>query len=71
MYNCMNKFNVFVVLSIVAAAALFGGAIVTPALAQDNMSMPMDNSTMPMDQMGNMTMNMDNSTGMTGNSTTQ
>jgi hypothetical protein len=67
----MNKFNVFVVLSIVAAAALFGGAMVTPALAQDNMSMSMDNSTIPMDQMGNMTMNMDNSTGMTGNSTTQ
>ena len=39
----MNKFNVFVVLSIVAAAALFGGAMVTPALAQDNMSMTMDN----------------------------
>ncbi len=71
MYNCMNKFNVFVVLSIVAAAALFGGAMVTPVVAQDNMSMSMDNSTMPMDQMGNMTMNMDNSTGMTGNSTTQ
>ncbi len=67
----MNKFNVFVVLSIVAAAALFGGAMVTPALAQENMSMTMDNSSMPMDQMGNMTMNMDNSTGMTGNSTTQ
>lgn len=71
MYNCMNKFNVFVVLSIVAAAALFGGAMVTPALAQDNMSMTMDNSTMPMAHMGNMTMSMDNSTGMTGNSTTQ
>ena len=71
MYNCMNKFNVFVVLSIVTAAALFGGAMVTPALAQDNMSMTMDNSTMPMDQMGNMTMNMDNSTGMIGNSSTQ
>lgn len=67
----MNKFNVFVVLSIVAAAALFGGAMVTPALAQENMSMSMDNSSMPMDQMGNMTMSMDNSTGMTGNSTTQ
>ena len=67
----MNKFNVFVVLSIVAAAALFGGAMVTPALAQENMSMTMDNSSMPMDQMGNMTMMMDNSTGMTGNSTTQ
>ena len=71
MYNCMNKFNVFVVLSIVAAAALFGGAMVTPALAQDNMSMTMDNSTMPMNHMDNMTMTMDNSTGMTGNSTTQ
>ena len=67
----MNKFNVFVVLSIVAAAALFGGAMVTPALAQENMSMTMDNSSIPMDHMGNMTMNMDNSTGMTGNSTIQ
>jgi hypothetical protein len=62
----MNKFNVFVVLSIVAAAALFG-AMVTPALAQDNMSMPMDNSSMPMDNMSmpmddNMTMTTDNST---------
>ena len=63
----MNKFSVFVVLSIVAAASLFG-AMVTPALAQDNMSMTMDNSSMPMDQMGNMTMTMDNSTDM-GNST--
>jgi len=63
----MNKFNVFVVLSIVTAASLFG-AMVTPALAQDNMSMTMDNSSMPMDQMGNMTMTMDNSTDM-GNST--
>jgi hypothetical protein len=63
----MNKFNVFVVLSIVAAASLFG-AMVTPALAQDNMSMTMDNSSMPMDQMGNMTMTMDNSTDM-GNGT--
>ena len=62
----MNKFNVFVVLSIVAAASLFG-AMVTPALAQDNMSMAMDNSSMPMD---NMTMTMDNSTGMgSGNGT--
>ena len=61
----MNKFNVFVVLSIVAAASLFG-AMVTPALAQDNMSMTMDNSSMPMDNMtmpmDNMTMTMDNST---------
>ena len=68
----MNKFNVFVVLSIVAVASLFAGiAMVTPVVAQDNLSMTMDNSTMPMDQMGNMTMSMDNSTGMTGNSTTQ
>ena len=63
----MNKFNVFVILSIVAAASLFG-AMVTPALAQDNMTMTMDNSSMPMDQMGNMTMTMDNSTDM-GNGT--
>ena len=48
----MNKFNVFVVLSIVAAASLFG-AMVTPALAQDNMSMTMDNSSMPMDNYDN------------------
>ena len=48
----MNKFNVFVVLSIVAAASLFG-AMVTPALAQDNMTMTMDNSSMPMDNMIN------------------
>jgi hypothetical protein len=64
----MNKFNVFVVLSIVAAASLFG-AMVTPALAQDNMSMTMDNSSMPTDQMGNMTMTMDNSSSMMDNST--
>jgi hypothetical protein len=67
----MNKFNVFVVLSIVAAASLFAGiAMVTPVVAQDNMSMTMDNSTMPMDH-SNMTMTMDNSTSMGGNSTTQ
>jgi len=64
----MNKFNVFVVLSIVAAASLFG-AMVTPALAQDNMTMKMDNMSNPMGQMGNMNMTMDgNSTGM-GNGT--
>ena len=62
----MNKFNVFVVLSIVAAASLFG-AMVTPALAQDNMTMTMDNSSMPTGNMSmpmddNMTMTMDNST---------
>ena len=72
MYNCMNKFNVFVVLSIVAATSLFAGiAMVTPVVAQDNMSMTMDNSTMPMDQMGNMTMMMDNSTSRDGNSSVQ
>ena len=57
---CMDKFNVIVVLSIIAAA-LFGGAMVSPALAQENISMPMD-------QMGNMTMSMENSTDM-GNGT--
>ena len=68
---CMNKFNVFVVLSIVATASLFAGiAMVTPVVAQENMSMSMDNSTMPMDH-SNMTMGMDNSTSMGGNSTTQ
>ena len=39
----MNRFNVIVALGIVAAAALFGGAMVTPALAHENMSMTMDN----------------------------
>lgn len=63
----MNKLNLFVVLTIVAAASMFG-ATVTPALAQDNMTMAMDNSTMPMDH-GNMTMTMDNSTDMTDNAT--
>jgi hypothetical protein len=68
----MNKFNAFVVLSIVAAASLFAGiAMVTPVVAQDNMSMSMsmDNSSMPMDN-SNMTMGMDNSTSTSGNSTT-
>jgi hypothetical protein len=66
----MNQFNVFVILSIVAATSLLAaGAMVTPVVAQDNMSMTMDNSTMPMDQMGNMTMNMDNSTDMGNNAT--
>jgi hypothetical protein len=64
----MNKLNLFVVLTIVAAASMFG-AMVTPALAQDNMTMGMDNSTMPMSDMGNMSMTMDNATGMTGNTT--
>ncbi len=68
----MKNFNVFVVLSIVAAASLFAGiAMVTPVVAQDNMSMSMDNSTIPMSDMGNMTMGMDNSTSIGGNSTTQ
>jgi hypothetical protein len=65
----MNNFNIFVILSIVATVSLFAGvAMVTPVVAQGNMSMTMDNSSMPMDQMGNMTMNMDNSTDMGGNS---
>ena len=65
----MNNFNVFVILSIVATASLFAGIVmVTPVVAQENMSMTMDNSSMPMDQMGNMTMMMDNSTDMGGNS---
>jgi hypothetical protein len=67
----MNKLNVFVVLTIVAAASMFG-AMVTPAVAQDNMTMTMDNQSMPMGDMGNMTtgdmgnmtMGMDNATDM-------
>ena len=64
----MNKLNLFVVLTIVAAASMFG-ATITPAVAQDNMSMTMDNSTMPMSDMGNMSMTMDNATDMASNST--
>ena len=42
----MNNLNIFVVLSIVAATALFGGAMATSVLAvsHDNMTMSMDNS---------------------------
>lgn len=42
-----NNLNIFVVLSIVAATALRGGAMVTSVLAvsHDNMTMSMDNST--------------------------
>ena len=70
MICCMNKFNAFVVLSIVVATSVFAGiAMVTPVTAQDNMSMSMDNSSMPMDH-GNMTMGMDNSTTTGANSTT-
>ena len=67
----MNNTNLFVVLSIVAAASLFVGTMATSVLAvsHDNMTMTMDNSTMPMDQMGNMTMTMDNSTDMGNNAT--
>ncbi|HEU5121034.1 MAG TPA: hypothetical protein VFT71_08595 [Candidatus Nitrosocosmicus sp.] len=56
-------------MTIVAAASMFG-AVVTPAVAQDNMTMTMDNQSMPMgdmgnmSDMGNMTMGMDNSTDM-------
>ena len=73
----MNKFSVFVVLSVIATVALIGGAMMGPVLAQDNMTMTMDgnstttmdgNSTTTMDH-GNMTMNYDNSTDMASNST--
>ena len=81
----MNKFSVFVVLSVIATVALIGGAMMGPVLAQDNMTITMDgNSTMTMDgnstttmdgnstttmDHGNMTMNYDNSTDMASNST--
>lgn len=65
----MNKFSAFVVLSVIAAAALMGGAMMAPVFAQGNMTMTMDNSTMPMDGSGNMTVTMDNSTDMASNST--
>jgi hypothetical protein len=56
----MNKFNIIVVFSIEAAAAFFGGATITPVLAQENMSMTINNSSIPRDQMGNTAMMMDN-----------
>jgi hypothetical protein len=62
----MNKLNLFVVLTIVAAASMFG-AMVTPAVAQDNMTMTMDNQSMPMGD--NMSMTMDNSTDMAATTT--
>ena len=58
----MNKFNAFLVLSIVAVPSIFAGvAMVTPAVAQGN-------STIPMGDMGNTMMTIDNSTSMTSNS---
>lgn len=68
----MNNLNIFVVLSIVAATALFGGAMATSVLAvsHNNMTMSMDNSSMPTHNMSHMTMSMDNSTtGTTDNAT--
>ncbi len=70
MIRCMNKLNAFAILSIAVAASLFAGiAMVTPVVAQDNMSMSMDNSSMPMDH-SNMSMGMDNSTSTGTNSIT-
>jgi hypothetical protein len=51
----MDKFNIIVVFSIVAAA-FFGRATIIPALAQVNISMTMDISSISMNQMGSMTM---------------
>lgn len=70
MIRCMNNLNLLVVLSIVAATAMLGGSLVTPAFAMshENMTLSMDNSSMPMD-MGNMTMGMGNSTNNTDYST--
>ena len=68
----MNNLNIFVVFSIVAATALFGGAMVTSVLAvsHDNMTTSMVNSSMPAHNMSDMTMSMDNfTTGMTENAT--
>ena len=70
MIRCMNKLNTFSFLSIAVAASLFAGiSMVTPVVAQDNMSMSMDNSSMPMDH-SNMSMGMDNFTSTGTNSTT-
>ena len=76
----MNKINLFVILSIVAATStLVGGAMIGPVFAMfheemtegiSNMTggMGMDNTTGGMD---NMTGGMDNSTAMMDNSTMQ
>ncbi|MEJ7642452.1 MAG: hypothetical protein WKF36_09705 [Candidatus Nitrosocosmicus sp.] len=63
----MNKINLFAILSIAAAAASLFGGMVTPVIAQDNMTMGMDNMSMPMNNTDNMTMgmDMDNATNMT------
>ncbi len=60
----MNKFNAFLVLSMASFASIFAGvAMVTPAGAQGN-------STIPMGDMVNTTMTMDNSTSMTSSNST-
>lgn len=68
----MNNLNIFIILGIAAASAIFVGVLATPVLAvsHDNMTMSMDNSSMPINNMSDMTMSMDNSTtGMTDNAT--
>ena len=61
----MNNINLFIVLSIVAAASLFGvTATQAFAISHENGEMTTHNSTMPMDNMS-----MHNSTGTTDNST--
>ena len=65
----MTKINVFIVLSIIAATSIFVRiSMVTPTIAQDNMTMTMT-MTMTMDPMGNMPMEMDNSTSISGKDT--
>lgn len=63
----MTSLNLFIVLSIIAAASLFG-AVVTPAqgLSHDNKTVGLDNPPMPM---GNMTMDVNNSMAIHDNST--
>jgi hypothetical protein len=70
MVHHMSNLNLFVVLNIVAATAMLGGSLVTPAFAMshENMTMSMDNSSFGMDEMDNMTMGMDNSTSNISNS---
>lgn len=69
----MNKFNVFVILSIVAATStLVGGAMIAPVFAvfHEEVAEGISNMTGGMGT-NNMSGGMDNSTGMTDNSTMQ
>ena len=55
----MNYLNIFIILGIAAASAIFVGVLATPVLAvrHDNMTMSMDNSTTGMTDNATMAVN--------------